>query len=213
MTDKNQTGSGSVDIPCDRCDRTITMPAGQDRIECPHCGDMNRISRSSAAANHAEEKILLLTRPALVRGHPLSATLGGIGLLGGLLIALLSWASSEWPDWLVWPGLIAAVIAGGWLSWVFIFGHRWDRLRITNRRTIDERGIVMKRTSEVLHNHVRNIRITQTIWQRIMRIGDIEIDGAAGKDGRPDITIADIPNPEGLKRLIDSHRGLGDSDE
>ena len=104
VTDKNQTGSGSVDIPCDRCDRTITMPAGQDRIECPHCGDMNRISRSSAAANHAEEKILLLTRPALVRGHPLSATLGGIGLLGGLLIALLSWASSEWPDWLVWPG-------------------------------------------------------------------------------------------------------------
>ena len=174
---------------------------------------MNIIHARPPAEDPSHEHLLLLTRPALIRGHPFVALFGGLGLSGGLLLALLSRILSEWPDWVLWPSLVLGAVSGCWLAWIFIFGHRWDRLRVTSHRTIDERGIVMKSTSEVLHSHIRNIRIRQTIWQRLVRIGDIEIDGAASTKGTADIRIDNIPNPEGLKRILDANRGLTEASE
>ena len=203
----------TIQITCDRCDKHFAAATSKKKIECPYCGDMNIVRLGSHTEEASPEKLLLLTRPALVRGHPFVASLGSLGLAGGLLIALLSRIWSEWPSWVQWPGLVIATVSVIWLIWIFIFGHRWDRLRVTSRRTIDERGIVMKDTSEVLHSHIRNIRIRQTIWQRIVRIGDIEIDGAASTKGMADIRISNIPNPEGLKRILDAHRGLTEASE
>ena len=205
----------SIHITCDRCERVLDADRTQARMECPHCGDMNVIPSAPPRNDASNEHLLLITRPALIRGHPCVAFLGTLGCLGGLLTALLSRILSawndihpEWYDWVMWPGLVLGLVSGIWLAWIFIFGHRWDRLRVTSHRTIDERGIVMKSTSEVLHSHIRNIRIRQTIWQRLVRIGDIEIDGAASTKGTADIRIDNIPNPEGLKRILDANRGL-----
>lgn len=215
-----------IDIVCDACDRSFPVDPSEEKVSCPFCGDVNRVDRSAVNKPRPEastapstspeapvtnvETLLRTVRPALVRGHPVASFLAMALLLGGLTVIILA-LTGGLPEWMRWLG--AALGLGGlvWAFWIFVLGHRWDRLKITDRRTIDERGIVMRSTSEVLHTHVRNLRITQSVWQRIMGIGDVEIDSAAG-DGTADIRIMNIPDPDGVKRLIDHHRGLGSHD-
>jgi hypothetical protein len=212
-----------VEIVCDACERSFPADPTLEKIACPYCGDVNRIQPSTTADAAAvaskpndrsdeEERFLRVARPALVRGHPIaSLTSSTITLAGGGFL-ILALTSPSIAHWMWWVGLAVLLAGGGWMTWIFVLGHRWDRLRITSRRTIDERGIVMRSTSEVLHQHVRNIRITQTFWQRIVRIGDLEIDSAAG-DGVADIRIRNVPDPDGIKRIIDSARGLGSAED
>lgn len=162
----------------------------------------------------ADERELLVVRPALFRGHPFEY--GGLVLLvfGGLVLAVVPlFGVLSAPFSIV--GLVVALVALGFFFKMFVLSHRWYRLRVTDRRTIDERGIVTRRHSEVLHDHAVNIRIQQTVWQRIMRLGDLEIESAAGGSIDPDtgarssteIAIRNIPDPYGVKALIDQHRG------
>ena len=209
-----------IEWRCDACDRAFPVDPEADRVPCPYCGYINRIRRTVAtgtdgtdsdhdrprAGDSHRENVLRVVRPALVRGHPVASS-GAIGLsVAGVVTGILGLTEGG-PDWLLWPGLGALGVGLVWSLWLFVLGHRWDRLRITNHRVIDERGIIMRSSSEVLHKHVRNIRITQTFWQRIVGIGDIEIDSAAG-DGEADIRIANVPYPDGVKRLVDQHRGF-----
>ncbi len=200
----------SIELDCDACGRLFTVTRDGDRASCPSCGDVNRIPAEPGSTRRGEETDLRTVRPALVRGHPVASAASGGLVLAGLVAAILA-NTSDWPSWSGWIGGVGMLVGGGWMLWLFVLGHRWDRLRITTHRCIDERGIVMRSTSEVLHSHVRNLRITQSIWQRIVGIGDVEIDSAAG-DGQADITIRNVPDPDGIKRLVDRHRGLGAGD-
>lgn len=218
MEPSETDSQAKIEWHCDACDRAFPVDAGADRVPCPYCGDINRIAprnpippeSTAPPADDSGEQVLRTVRPALVRGHPL-ASLGSVGLLGGGIAMAIMALTGGVPEWMRWLGLAAGLGGLGWGLWIFVLGHRWDRLKITNHRTIDERGIVMRSTSEVLHAHVRNIRITQTVWQRVVGLGDLEIDSAAG-DGTADIRIENIPDPDGIKRLIDGRRGLGGHD-
>lgn len=208
-----------VEITCDACERSFPASPTVEKIACPYCGDVNRLhARVPVEAAEAvpepidrpdaDERFLRVARPALVRGHPIASLASSATTLGGAGFLVLALTTDSIPRWMWWFGLVGLLVGLGWMTWIFVLGHRWDRLRITSRRTIDERGIVMRSTSEVLHQHVRNIRITQSFWQRIVGIGDLEIDSAAG-DGVADIRIRNVPDPDGIKRIIDAARGLG----
>jgi membrane protein YdbS with pleckstrin-like domain len=199
---------------CDRCDNEFAAepvigPDGSARATCPACGDVRRIDGDSAKSARsrgavADERTLLIARPALFRAHPL--TYGGLlGLaFAGAVIAVLP-LFTVWAAWVSILGGVLLLVAAGIFLQRFVFGHRWYRLKVTDRRTIDERGLITRRHSEVLHEHAVNVRINQGAWQRLMGLGDIEIESAAG--GSVDISIGSIPDPYGVKKLIDQHRG------
>ncbi|MDZ4830748.1 MAG: PH domain-containing protein [Phycisphaerae bacterium] len=161
----------------------------------------------------AAERILLVVRPALFRGHPIAY--GGMVAMAfaGIVVAVLPLLSGFGA--FVSLGGIAIFFAAliGFLR-LFVFSHRWFRVKVTDRRTIDERGLITRRHSEVLHEHAINIRIQQSVWQRLMNLGDFEIESAAGGMIDPDtgarnsteIAIRDIPDPYGVKELIDRYR-------
>jgi hypothetical protein len=89
--------------------------------------------------------------------------------------------------------------------WLDCLGHR---LIVTDRRTIFRTGLLSKFTNEVLHNHVRNIQISQSFFQRLMHVGSIGIS-SSGQAGI-EIFIRGIPNPYDVKTIIDHYR-FGDS--
>jgi len=79
-------------------------------------------------------------------------------------------------------------------------------LTITNKRTIQRRGLFSKRTTEVIHRHVRNIQINQSMFQRLFGVGDVGISSSG--QGGIEIQFAGIRDPEAAKALIDGHRDL-----
>jgi membrane protein implicated in regulation of membrane protease activity len=199
-------------LECDRCQKTFDAePDATGKATCPHCGDVHRVGRVAKAV--AQERELLVVRPALFRGHPVAY--GGLVLLGlaglvGAIVPLFGVVTA----WLSLVGVAILLVAAIGFLKLFVFSHRWHRLRVTDMRTIDERGIVTRTHSEVLHEHAINIRIRQSVWQRIVGLGDFEIDSAAGgavqptTGGRstPEIAIRNIPRPYEVKALIDRHR-------
>jgi membrane protein YdbS with pleckstrin-like domain len=81
-----------------------------------------------------------------------------------------------------------------------------ERVHVTNKRTVLRTGLLSKRTTEVLHDHVRNIQVSQSFWNRVFDVGTLGIS-SAGQDGI-EIVAQNIPRPEEVKRTIDLYRPL-----
>jgi uncharacterized membrane protein YdbT with pleckstrin-like domain len=158
----------------------------------------------------------------MFRAHPFWFTLMLLFVVGGIVLAAMAKTSPRFATmpWMFWVGVgVSAAGVLWWLGW-WAAPHRWVKLVITNKRTIRQEGIVMRRTSEVLHSHVTNITINQGLLQRILNVGSIAIDSAgqggdvrsteSGKDSRSNIEIEvhNIPRPYAVKQLIDRHRGI-----
>ncbi|MCA9290103.1 MAG: PH domain-containing protein [Phycisphaerales bacterium] len=79
---------------------------------------------------------------------------------------------------------------------------------ITNKRTIHRTGLLAKHSSEVLHTHIRNIRIEQTVVQRLFNVGDISMDSSAGGGANVEINMRGVRDPEGVRDMIDEYRSL-----
>ncbi len=205
-------------LQCDKCDKQISVEdkfAGS-KIECPHCGDINRVPESAAVpaptasnAPTAEvdqpERELLQVRPSLWRSRPFTTSL--IALAPPLLTivgVVQDWA----PLTNYWGWAIPLIAWIALLIWWFR-KTQFELLRITSERSIYRYGLLSRNTSEVLHKHVRNIKIEQSFLQRVLSVGSIAIDGSAGGgDGDAEVVIKDVPHPRKLKALIDEHRDL-----
>ncbi len=218
-----------IEFQCDRCERTLEVPdekAGS-KLECPDCGDMN-IAPGSAPATEKDashqadalssmglppdsgpEKPVLKVRPSIFRGSPFrSFALAALPLAGpaGLyfLLGQLGTAGQSRYSW--WAFVVVAALSWGWLGvwWTITVLSR--TFEITNKRTIERRGIIRRDTSEVLHDHVRNIQISQSVLDRIFNVGSIGIS-SSGQDGI-EILMKDLPKPGKLKEVIDAYRPL-----
>ena len=96
---------------------------------------------------------------------------------------------------------IGLIFLGGW--WIVTKG---SKLTITNKRTIQRRGLISKHTTEVIHRDVRNIQISQSVFQRLFGVGNIGISSAGQAD--LEIQFTGLRKPESAKELIDRHRNL-----
>ncbi len=147
----------------------------------------------------SSERILLTARETMGRSDPLK------------LVFLLALATAPLAILKMEPALrenyvlIGACSVLGMLLllswWLDCLGHR---LVVTDRRTIFRKGLLSKFTNEILHSHVRNIQINQSIFQRLMRVGSIGIS-SSGQAGI-EIFIRGIPNPYDVKSIIDQYR-------
>ena len=217
-----------IRIECDNCERTFDArpeDAG-GKMPCPFCGDVNRIpARAGSEAAKAKpkpgsepkpaeadlppdsgpERDICVVHPAMFRAHPFRY-LALVGLfLVGLILAVGAGGESIW-GWLRWPGILMILGAIAWWVVWFVFAHLWVKLTISNKRTVRHEGIIRRNTSEVLHDHVRNVEIRQSFWQRLLKVGYVGIS-SSGQDGI-EIEVRDIPRPYELKALIDEYRDM-----
>lgn len=163
----------------------------------------------SQPAQEAEEHEVLVVRQAMFRAHPFLYSLMVLTVLLGLGWAVAAMIQTQWARWHVWLGV--AVAALGTLWWIVWWGapHRWVKLIITNKRTIRQEGIIVRKTSEVLHSHIRNVKIEQSVLQRVLGVGSIAIDTSGGSEEQPvEIEMDNVAKPYDVKAVFDQYRGI-----
>lgn len=205
---------------CDNCDRPMQAPdeAAGKKVKCPNCGDINLFpggteapaavaadrGGTKPATNGEPEKSVLKVRPAMFRAKPVTFLGLGVGLLaagvGG--IYLLTSTTSEVLGWACLGA--GGVILGAFGVWRI--KNLGSSLEVTNKRTIERVGLFSRFTSEILHDDVRNVQITQSFRQRVLGVGQIGISSAA-QDGL-EISVKDIRNPDRIRETIDRYRSM-----
>jgi membrane protein YdbS with pleckstrin-like domain len=78
-------------------------------------------------------------------------------------------------------------------------------LRVYTNRITLERGLLSKCYQDYLARDIRSIDVDQSLWARLVGIGDITISTAATVEGAE--KIEGVPNPKALRELMLRQRG------
>ncbi|HEX5763500.1 MAG TPA: PH domain-containing protein [Solirubrobacterales bacterium] len=76
---------------------------------------------------------------------------------------------------------------------------------ITNRRLNIKRGIVSREVQETRLERVQNVNYRQSVYQRLMQIGDVDFDTAATDDH--DFVFSGVADPKEVVHAVDEATG------
>lgn len=131
----------------------------------------------------------------------------GIPVLALMIYALT--LDGDTGDVVTWLALAVLVV---WVLWAGIRLANWltTHFVLTTERLIYRRGLLSKHGRDVPLGRVNNIDMHQTVWERILRAGDLLIE-SAGETGQQRFT--DIRRPEHVQREINRAVELHDNRE
>ncbi len=112
----------------------------------------------------------------------------GLVLALGIGIALLAWNNVEVLDWV---GGLVVLLALGFFVYKYL---QWisTNFTVTTDRVIYRSGVLTKSGIEIPLERVNTVFFNQTIFERMIRAGDLAIE-SAGETGRSE--FSDIRNP------------------
>jgi uncharacterized membrane protein YdbT with pleckstrin-like domain len=144
-------------------------------------------------------EVLYDAHPSMIRSRPFTTLLAlaliplgiGLALMGGSLI----------------PGAapVAGVVGLAVAALAFLTLLAWyvrtktDHLVINDEEIVWTHGLLNKGYTEINMSSVRTTRINQTLMQRIMNAGDVEIYTSGDA---PELVIKGLPNPGEIRTLI-----------
>jgi uncharacterized membrane protein YdbT with pleckstrin-like domain len=143
----------------------------------------------------------------IFQGHPSWRAILGF-YLKGLLIAIVLGVIAK----LVGAGtgtvfLVVLVVLA--LTLLIGFLKRWaTTYTITTRRLNIKRGIVQREVQETRLERVQNVQYNQSVYQRIMQIGDVDFDTAAS-GGDYDFVFYGVAGPDEVVHRVDQATGAG----
>lgn len=126
---------------------------------------------------------------------------GPVALLALVLVGAVAALVEGVPGWTHWLIAATLIVAGGWLVGRYL---RWrtTRLLVTSTRIVERRGILGRMGREIPLAALTDIGYRQTIFERVIRCGDVVIE-SAGRDGQE--VFADLPNPQAIHNEIYAH--------
>jgi membrane protein YdbS with pleckstrin-like domain len=142
----------------------------------------------------------------IFQGHPSWRAILGF-YLKGLAIAIVIGVIAK----LIGAGtatvfLIVLVILA--LTLLVGFIKRWaTTYTITSRRLNIKRGIVSREIQETRLERVQNVNYSQSVYQRLMQIGDVDFDTAAS-GGDYDFIFYGVADPGGVVHQVDQATGV-----
>jgi uncharacterized membrane protein YdbT with pleckstrin-like domain len=141
----------------------------------------------------------------IFEGHPSWRAILGFYLKGALVAVVL--------------GVIANLIDGGATTFVVVlvvlaltvligFVKRVaTTYTITDRRLNIKRGIISKEVQETRLERVQNVNYQQSVYQRLMQIGDVDFDTAASDSYN--FVFNGVANPGEVVESVDKATGVG----
>jgi uncharacterized membrane protein YdbT with pleckstrin-like domain len=140
----------------------------------------------------------------IYEGHPSWRAIIGFylkGILIGLALALIA-AIADGTGLAI---AIAAVVIGLTVLAGFI-KRVATTYTISDRRLNIKRGIVARKVQETRLERVQNVNFQQSVYQRLMQIGDVDFDTAAGDDYN--FVFAGVAEPEEVVEQVDRATGV-----
>src|SRR5215475_15685352 len=154
----------------------------------------------------AESMDLSPDEKIIFQGHPSWRAIIGFYLKGvavaivlGIIAKLVSSTASVFVVVLV---VLAVTVLIGFLK-------RWaTTYTITTRRLNIKRGIISREIQETRLERVQDVNYSQSVYQRLMRIGDVDFDTAAS-GGDYDFIFYGVADPQDVVHAVDQATGVG----
>lgn len=142
----------------------------------------------------------------IFEGHPSWRAILGFYLKGILLAALAGvlaklFGADDGTVFLVVLVVVGLTVLAGFVKRVA------TTYTITDRRLNIKRGIVSREVQETRLERVQNVNYRQSVYQRIMQIGDVDFDTAATDDYN--FVFAGVADPEIVVHRVDQATGAG----
>ncbi len=135
----------------------------------------------------------------IYQGHPSWRAILGF-YLGGFAIALGIGVVAKLID-----GTGTAILIAGAIAAVTVLAGLVKRTAtvytITDRRLNIKRGIVARKVEETRLQRVQNVNFTQSVYERIVQIGDVDFDTAGTDDSG--FVFAGVAQPEQVVEMVD----------
>ena len=141
-----------------------------------------------------DERVIWTGRPSW-RGR-LSILAPGL-VLALLVLALLLWAGVGAPISLV-VALVIAVVA---IVWGLLETLRW-KYTITNRRVFVRHGLVSVNEQTARLERVQDLTLRQTLFDRLFRVGRLDIDTAGSEGGA--LQFKALENPAQVREILET---------
>jgi uncharacterized membrane protein YdbT with pleckstrin-like domain len=140
----------------------------------------------------------------IFQGHPSWRAIVGFYLKGILVAALAGvivklFGAGAGTVFLVVFAIVAVTVLVGFFKRVS------TTYTITDRRLNIRRGIVSREVQETRLERVQNVNYQQSIYQRLMQIGDVDFDTAAGDDYN--FVFAGVADPDDVVHRVDQATG------
>ncbi len=120
-------------------------------------------------------------------------------VLLGIAVVVVTWKYAPENDALDW--IVTGAVVVGSLRLVFYPFISWwfTSYVLTNERLIRRSGVLSRAGLEMPLENINDVRFTQSVFERVLRSGDVVVE-SAGEKGQS--TFADIPEPEDFHSLV-----------
>ncbi len=140
----------------------------------------------------------------IFEGHPSWRAILGFYLKGILVAAIIGviaklFGAGSGTVFLIVLVIVGITVLAGFLKRVA------TTYTITNRRLNIKRGIVSREIQETRLERVQNVNYQQSVYQRLMQIGDVDFDTAAGDDYN--FVFAGVADPGDVVHRVDQATG------
>jgi uncharacterized membrane protein YdbT with pleckstrin-like domain len=140
----------------------------------------------------------------IFQGHPSWRAILGFYLKGILVAAIIGVIAKLFDASSATVFLIVLVIIGLTVLIGFLMRVA-TTYTITDRRLNIKRGIISREVQETRLERVQNVNYKQSLYQRLMQIGDVDFDTAAGDDYN--FVFAGVADPSDVVHRVDQATG------
>lgn len=143
------------------------------------------LKRRRVEEDDTEESIIFVARPTLlfIKLGYAAAALGG-----PILVALLTWGLGVSP-YISIPSALALLLIPAYRH----LKRNMLRYTLTDSKIEIEEGFFSRTTHNLPLRNIQDVTISSTLFQRILRFGDVVVDNAGAEGGTT--VLRNIPNP------------------
>jgi uncharacterized membrane protein YdbT with pleckstrin-like domain len=143
----------------------------------------------------------------LFEGHP-SWRSGLLLFAKGFLLAIVVGAALGFGI-AAWAGIVGGAVVIALTIGISAIQRYATDYAVTDERLHIRRGILSKTIQETRLGRVQNVTVSQTVWERLLRIGRADFDTASEEQN--DFLFAGIANPDQVRAAVDKAHRLAES--